>query len=365
MHMKTGSAFRLLLSVMMISAVVQLRSQITITTGDMPSAGDTIRKSTNISTLGVDYTATGENYTWDFSEMFPLTQTVDTFASVSTVPFAYQLVFIPGLVANLAQKFPEIDTIPELQLTDPYRFFKNSSASYDDVGIAVTLNGLPIPLKFDNPDVLYDFPVAWGNVDSSFSGVEFGISGLGYLSIDRKRVNTVDGWGTLKSPYGTFEVLRLKSQVFETDSVYIDSIGFGTQIERVYTEYKWLAGGFGEPLLQVYEEGPLFSVAYIDSVRNPITGIHPSGIAARSFRVLPNPCSGPAEVQFALDNSAEIIIGIYSLTGQYLAEILRKHLPAGAHSAGFDTRKAGLTPGVYFVKIQAGHSTQVEKIVVR
>ena len=308
---------------------------------------------------------TGENHVWDFSELFPLTQTVDTFASVSSVPFAYQFVFIPGLVANLAQKFPEIDTIPEVQLADPYRFFKNSSGSFDDVGIAVTLNSIPIPLRFDNPDVLYDFPVSYGNADSSFSGVEFGITGLGYLEIDRKRVNNVDGWGSLITPFGTHEVLRLKSQVYETDSVYIDSIGFGTQIERVYTEYKWLANGSGEPLMQVYEEGPLVTVTYIDSVRNPVTAIPSPEITGRGFRILPNPCSGPVKLEFSIDHSAETTIGIYNLTGQRVAEILRKKIPAGKHSADFDTRKIGLKPGIYVIRMQAGNEIEPEKIIVR
>lgn len=93
------------------------RAQITLTTADMPSPGDTIRKSTALNPNQIDYTLTGTNYTWDFTSLFSIGQTVDTFVSVSSVPFWYQIVFIPNLIANLAQKYPEIDTIPELQLS--------------------------------------------------------------------------------------------------------------------------------------------------------------------------------------------------------------------------------------------------------
>ena len=42
--------------------------QISIQRNDLPKANDTVR-ITNTSILNIDYTSTGENYTWDFSNL--------------------------------------------------------------------------------------------------------------------------------------------------------------------------------------------------------------------------------------------------------------------------------------------------------
>ncbi len=354
----------MLLFVLWLPALT-LPAQVVITTDDMPQPGDTIRTSTNITTAGVDYTLTGENYQWDFGGLFPLTQTVDTFASVSSVPFVYQLVFIPNLVANLAQKYPEIDTIPQIQIIDPFRFFKNTSGSFNDVGLAVTINSIPIPLRFSDPDVVYKFPVSYGNADSSFSGFEFNLPGLGYLSIDRKRVNTVDGWGTLNTPYGTHDVIRLKSQVSESDTVFIDSIGQGMRINRNYTEYKWMANGFGEPLLQVYTEGPLLTVTYIDSVRSPVTGVGDQTALRSGMTVAPNPCREKANISFTLHESGLVGVDLYNLGGQKMAGIFNGRLESGSRTLHFNPSELQLPPAVYIVRLQTGKQVINQKIVVQ
>src|SRR5210317_870451 len=60
---------------LLLSISIASTGQINITSGDMPNTGDTIRQSTNITTGGINYMLTGENYTWDFSTLFPLVQT--------------------------------------------------------------------------------------------------------------------------------------------------------------------------------------------------------------------------------------------------------------------------------------------------
>lgn len=59
----------------------------------MPSAGDTVRKSFALDFTGIDFSVTGENYLWDFSQLKPASQTVDTFVTVSSVPFFISIGF--------------------------------------------------------------------------------------------------------------------------------------------------------------------------------------------------------------------------------------------------------------------------------
>ncbi len=337
--------------------------QITVTTDDMPNTGDAVRISNNITTGGIDYTLTGENYTWDFSTLFPLTQTVDTFESVASVPFLYQLVFFPNIVANLAKPFSDFDLIPGLDITDPYLFYMNTNSNYKDVGFAVTFNVIPLPIKYDDPDILYDFPVNYGNVDSSFSGFELGLANLGFAGIDRKRVNTVDGWGTLITPYGTFDALRIKSHVFETDTIYIDSIGFGTTIERDYTEYKWMGNGKGLPLLQVTEEFGLTTVAYIDSVRNPVTAIPETENSELSIDVFPNPAGNSATVSIDCKQYGRVSLAVCNMAGIKVRDIYNGTMKNGKHDYEIDLE--GIPAGLYLIRIVMPDEVCNKKLIIK
>src|SRR6185369_9997600 len=78
------------------------------------------------------------------------------------------------------------------------------------------------------------------------------IPNFGYYRKQQTRTNEVDGWGTLITPFGTFNTLRVKSTLNITDSIYLDTLGFGLTIPRqTIVEYKWLAPGKKIPVLEV------------------------------------------------------------------------------------------------------------------
>lgn len=340
-------------------------SQITITNNDMPSPGDTVRKSQAVGTSGIDFTITGANHIWDFSVLEPLTQTVDTFASVSSVPFLYQLIFIPNVVANVAQKFSEIDTIPELPITDPYRFFRKTSSTYNDVGYAITVSSIPVPVRLNPADVVYKLPLAYGNLDSSNASGQLGVPGFGYISIQRKRVNLVDGWGSLTTPFGTYNVLRLKSTVYETDSIYIDTLNFGTALERNYIEYKWMANGIKAPLLQVTEEGPLVQVAYVDNIDS---GTVNTGIIAMDeyhITISPNPFSDYSIVSLDLEQPAFTQISLVNLAGVEVSKVYDGQLPAGRHFFTLNVLNQNLPKSAYLLKVETNGKSTYKKLIIQ
>jgi hypothetical protein len=338
-----------------------IQAQISITNNDMPSAGDSVRFSNTGIIQGFDYTATGENFTWDFPDLTPLVQTVDTFVAVNTVPFVYQVFFFG---TNLAQPITAIDLVPGAPITDAYRFFRNSSASFNDEGFAFTVNDIPVPLRFDDPDIIYKFPVNYGNADSSFSGVEFGLPNLGFISIDRKRVNTADGWGTLTTSFGTFDVLRLKSRVIENDSIYIDSLDFGTSLQRDYIEYKWLANGFKAPLLQITEEGPLVTAIWMDSIFDPTVNI--AEISSRNkIELFPNPFSESTTLSFDNQDGGEIAVSIFDLTGKRVFTVHEGFLAAGKHKMTIHRLDAGLQKGFYLLKIESPAGIATKKMIIQ
>ncbi len=87
---------RLLISLFM-AITIYAYPQITIDNNDMPSPGDTVRRSTALNVEIYDFELTGEDYTWDFSELTSINQTVDAFVSVTQTPLFYWP-FFPGLL---------------------------------------------------------------------------------------------------------------------------------------------------------------------------------------------------------------------------------------------------------------------------
>ena len=340
-----------------------LYAQITIDQNDMPNEGDTIRLSKSVDVGLLNYEETGNDFTWDFSSLVPYSQTVDTFVSVTETPWVYQLVFFTS--SNLAMKLNGFDFIPGFNITDSYEFYKNSGSDYRDVGVGVTINGAPIPNKYDSPDIIYRFPLTIGSVDSSNSSYSMEIPGLGYSSGWKKRVNHIDGWGILTTPYGTFETVRVKSDVVQHDSIYIDSLGIGFPIHRVFTEYKWLGDGFGLPLCTVTDDGIAPSVTYIDSVRNLFVGINENLTAGKGFKLFPNPAHNEFTFELSVEESTDVSVSLYNTEGVKIAELLNDRLSAGDSNRKFDISEYSLNEGLYFVIVRAGEKSYAEKLIIR
>lgn len=244
-------------------------AQITINAGDMPVVGDTIRMSTaNVNIAFVDPAATGPGYSWNFTGLQPNAQNVEEYVSFSSTPFLYQIAFF-GTGVNLANPIEGLDFIPGFELTDTYAYYISNQNSYRRAGYATSAMGIPIPMKFDQPELLYTFPLQYGKpADSSNSKYSLNLPNMGYFGIERKRVNLVDGWGALDTPYGTYEVLRVKSTVYEHDSLYLDTLQMGIPITRNYIEYQWLGKGQGLPLLTVTVENGIMTARYRDLIEN-------------------------------------------------------------------------------------------------
>ena len=262
-------------------------AQIVIDESDMPKEGDTLRVSLT-TTIPGDYSQTGADVTWDFSALTKTSQQVSSFVNVLNTPSIYWFTFIPGIVSNIASPGNIVPAIPGIPVSNYFTFFKKSSSFFADIGFAFQISGIPIMLKYDSPDIYYDFPCTIDNTWTSHSFASISVPGLIYFSSSRNRTSQVDGWGSLSTPFGTFQAIRVKSEVIERDSIFLDTLGFGFPYTRNITEYKWLGKGQGIPLLQINEEGLVKTAIYRDNVNS--TGINE--LRKKSVQVFPNPSSG-------------------------------------------------------------------------
>lgn len=250
-------------------ASLQALGQITITNNHMPSPGDTIRVSEATYPLESipDPSITGTGITWDYSGLWPNSQRVLSYVNTNQTPTIFQMIF-NSTVANLAMPIEGLDFL-DIEVSDAFEFYKNSSNAFVRAGYAANIMGLPVPMKFNQPESIYKFPLSISSApDSSLSQFVIQYPELVYFSFYKKRTNYVDGSGTLLTPYGSFNTLRVKSVIYERDSLYIDSLQVGVPIIRNITEYKWLSPDYPAPLLTISREGMFYNVQFIDSVRN-------------------------------------------------------------------------------------------------
>lgn len=355
--------------ILCLLSLAGLRSQVVITSSDMPLPGDTVRRSNTFILEGFDYEQTGPDQVWNFSSIALTSQQVDTFLNVGETPLLFQGFFnnqfiFPDYKASVAYKLSSFTSIPGFAITNSYEFFKNNNDSYKDVGYGITLAGVTIPMQYNLIDTVYRFPLSYGNTDSSHSFLEISIPDMGYLSIDRKRWNYADGWGTLTTPYGQFQTLKVRTVIQEYDSVYIDSLNIGMPLTRNITEYKWLTNGFHEPVLQVTVDGIIVTASYIDSLRNSFSGVYDMQGTNVHFSVYPNPCDDFLSISYELLEDSDIGISLYSIYGNELRSFVQTRQERGLYNRVFYLKEYGYKPGIYLLKLTVDNVPYIKRILL-
>lgn len=345
-----------------LSMFLQLLSaQITLQSSDMPSAGDAVRNSIALNTSGFDFVSTGSDYFWDFSGLQAASQTIDTFRTVTQTPAVFWPSFFTS--ANLAQRMGGGEILPGVVLDDAYRFFHNSSSQYRDAGYGLIVGGIPLPLKFNNPDVVFSFPLTYGGSHSSNADLELALPGLGYISIQRNRQSQADGYGQLLTPFGLFEVLRIKSTVYERDSVYIDTAAQGGALVRNYIEYLWMAKNRDVPILQVLDDQVLGQiVTYQDSLRDLTVRVHE--FHQDAVRLYPHPVSSAARFEYPFKHHHNAILQLFSSDGQIVRSHPNFNVFAGQTVYQLPWNFGEILPGMYVLHIQSDDFLLVSKIIV-
>lgn len=248
--------FTLFTSLMLIN---QLHAQITIINTDMPRSGDTARYTTSSSSFNVNQT--GANFTWNATALQPNTQDVLKFNS--PLQSAYALYFSQASFGIAEDNM----SISMMAFQDNVGFYRNSTSAQVYMGRGVSLQGIPLGITYSPRDTVYRFPLQYNKMDSSVYAAETNIT-LGTLKVNGKRVNHVDGWGTITTPLGTFNCIRVKSVITETDTIIFSGFPIGLQNNRI--EYKWLAKGLKYPVLQVVTTtgiNPTQTITYADVYR--------------------------------------------------------------------------------------------------
>ena len=326
---------------------VHVFGQITLTNADFATTGDTVRMSSAMDPT-IDFTTTGPSQNWDFSNLTPTIQGIKYFQPVSNAgafvnfifgtfaPVKYQAsYFLPSTDLPLQQ----ITSFLPIGIEDVFQFTKRAADSITSVGIAMTVsfNGsaTTIPIQSDTIETPYDFPLAFGNTHFSrgATSVDFNPIYNAKWNQHRTRLTTVDGYGSITTPFGTFEALRIRHDIDEIDSLYTELpfIG-GTWIPLdipASHQYEWWANGEKEPILrinttEILGNETVTDIEYRDIYRPEVASISENNISDQ-INIYPNPADEYIEIIAPLELET---ISIRNASGQtvYFKNIGSKQL---------------------------------------
>ncbi|MDD3877566.1 MAG: T9SS type A sorting domain-containing protein [Bacteroidales bacterium] len=343
-------------------------SQIVVTQNDMPDIKDIFVLNLEFN-LGqtFSYEDAGANFIWDISDLTFSSQRRDTFVSVLSTPLIFNLYFNNGYDtarrATIATPRNLEYMPPGITIEDVFFFMKESSEKYSEVGFGAYINDTPIPIKYDNPDVLYRFPITFGTKDTTYSNFSIDIPAYGYYGQQKKRINTVDGWGALILNQSHIPVMRIKSELFIEDTIFVTQYNQGYKLVREEIEYKWIGNGIGVPLLLVAERMNSVSMEAFDSMYVNTAGIE-NLIESDGILIYPNPANEYINLSFILEKKSEISYSLYDLNGRLVLNLNRGLLNKGMVIDRIDLINTNLNKGIYFLEISIGNQCLRRKIQI-
>lgn len=370
------------LLILFISAfALSVSAQISITYTNMPNVSDTIRCSNaNLSSVG-DYTITGANNTWNFSTLIPSGQALRDFKPVSQTPYGIYSVFVSSLNGAIGEKVTDTLKIPNIPgilsqsitITDVYNFYKNQISNFSNSALGLKINAIPVPNSFSDKDELYVFPLNYTDIDTTtfkFSTISNTLIPFQYKK-QGYRVTQADGWGSITTPYGTANCLRVVTTQYSQDSVKGSlsvsgipvpiNIGFPNYVRS----YQWLTLGEKIPYLEVSGNliGTNFTptrAQYRDTPRTFVGIKEETQLLALS--IFPNPSTGQLTI-ITTKNSSAVKAELIDLKGKIVmsSDFINNSDIVNQHQLDV----SNLAKGLYILNLSNSAGKQSLKISVQ
>lgn len=176
-------------------------AQITFLTTDAPAAGWVNAQKKDTATGAINWGNRGANQVYDFSRFH--NDGSDT--TFYLAPTTAQTTAIPG------------STLAVTGDRSTFFFAKNASTLFDYIGAQTIYSGTTLYSTFSPVDTTYKYPTVYGQHFAGTYGFQTTVSGsaVGQSSIYEVRLtntttytDSIDGWGIVKTPVGTYNCLR-------------------------------------------------------------------------------------------------------------------------------------------------------------
>lgn len=312
---------KLLLFIAILSTGIISKAQITITYNDMPGNGDFfVQAVSDVIDTSLSAGDAGEDIFWDFSQL--------TFNQIDSV------IFYDPILSPYYSDFPEANLCMSSSDIN-YGYIVGNNDEFTIVGIVAVMGDT---MKIHTQMRKFLFPLTYQIefadtnqfLDSTmFFGQEY--NGVYVDSINmvvtNESYNLVDGWGILKTPLDSAEVLRIQTlsiekseiQAHVLDTIYGFPIDYWMPVQSTVDtsyEYAWIANGVGYPLMEMTVEND--TVVQTKFKYDPLlVGCEKITDIKNNVNIYPNPSNG--EINLASDIEMSKIM-IYSIDGKLITE---------------------------------------------
>ncbi len=327
----------------------------------MPASGDTFRFATVLPIgANVNVNKTGANQTWDFKNLNKNDEELVEYEASSKTPYAFYFFNTYGnLIAD------ELG-FGQFALKEVYNFYRATNTRFTAEGIGFKFNNFPLGGFYSDKDEIYSFPLKYNDEVTSTFRVSVQLPTVGSYRQSGTRKNEVDGWGKVTTPYKTYDCIRVKSTITQTDSFSIQQplpVSFGFPSTRV--EYKWLTKDDKVPVMEVIgnEVAGNFIANSIRYRFERKTGGGGPGVGVREIAsiskviVYPNPAANKLIV--SIPNNGEDHIKLFSMEGKEVA-VNSKRTDKGIEVATTDVAN-----GFYMLFVKSGNEIVWEKVQVQ
>ncbi len=284
-------------------AFVAVQAQITITNNDIAPAGTVIYMAYDTSLQVTPGPAGGERV-WDFSAL--KVHNADTVSLLLPANTPY------------GGEFPMANFAVALESDGSFAYFNRNSSLLSNIGVAGDGGDYGFVITSMIPANIYlDFPVNYGNsrVESYYFNIKLadnslpGVDSVRYKSTTEEQT-TIDAWGTMTIPIGTFTVLRQKEEKIVYDSIWTRFFGNWLLISSGVDEfdtYNWWTNDIGAGFTLC-----TFDVDKITQEMSNITFLNSYTVGVNTLETesalcFPNPASNELRINISEQSEIEYV----------------------------------------------------------
>lgn len=242
-----------------------------------------------------------------------------------------------------------------------YFYFNNTSGSMEQWA---TISGNNI-LRYDRPIVKLKFPMSYGyKLSGNFNGIQTCSASCSTPVSGTYEIHA-DAYGTLILPNDIVidNVLRVK----QTRTI---QYGQGNTITEV--TYRWYSANVRYPVFVIIKyitpqqsyTSETAMYAHAGNHKKSATQVEQAANAYSSFEVFPNPFDNQFTLRLKLSNATKLSIDLYDISGKLIYTFYKQHrFTAGEQDLILSTEKLQLQNAYYYLKINDGNQTWIQKIV--
>jgi hypothetical protein len=343
-----------------------LLAQITITSSDIqkPTGYVFFTESTDVGSYSVDLGTTGGPQTWDFTGY--------------STPFSSESEVVNPGGTPFAADFPTSNFCIKLSdegfSDNAYTYSRVESGGWTWQGFGLDAAESSF-VQVWNPQGTIPLPITMGSSWVWEIGWTDSIFGAATTYMNRTH-STVDAWGTMIIPAGSFEVLRTIE--YDTSITTISIPPFEFADTTTYIDYTWWSTEpvfIAEVSSREGETNPDYTTADFISVAGGRTGIGDGGTEVpvpRTFALeqnTPNPFNPQTSISFTVpeDASGRVELAVYSLRGQRVRTLVSDTKAPGRYTVawnGRDDAGRALPSGVYLYRLTAGEQVLTRKMML-